>query len=1630
MSGRLGNPLNMMKSAIVCLLSVLSGTKNDTIGHGPIGDVLSCGGVFDAVYYGDAMTFTQPVLNAYSCRNQTWIQGTMIVDTGCDSTLADTVYEPFMHDVINSKSTVSGFDGSTQDASKYGYSHMWFLHQGTQPTPGQGVEKCYYDTVDGLRDNLMSVSKYYEDGCDIQFTHNSWSGIRGRNPETGKYFHIPSVYSYDLRAHLVHFVMAKTREEAERVGKQIQEQNRYDNMINTCMDKHTTLDDAGLRCSVAISRGNISVYDGDAYSYSDFGQWNIENPKYQQETELLCSVCDMSSDEVEQVCVNAYGTTAKSDEAKLHDVDTQKLMDQLIEQRMDDGEGESLFDDSYRSSDSTIEGMKVGLPHADKNLTQLQLHIRKNHVGHCAECDICKYLKRNLRRKFMVKEPYVELRPGYCWGFDLLEWKTKSLNDNKYSLVMRDRGTGYFRVVHISAKSQVPEAIRKIVKDLRSDPRFKWIKETLGYEVVTEVFCDPAGEQRDDARNWVEVLKEFGILCEWGDPTDKRSDGFQENAVKQMEIGTKAMMMENATPASWWELCMDQHAEVRNHVPMSSKITSKDGDGPTPIEQMSNGGVSRRACYRYIAHLVPVGTPCHVTQPPENTKGSDNTKLNRHRPGIAIRMLGTLPLFMSPVNPGARPFRSKSFLCYDAPKGCSAFEFWGCECPWEMPDFGLPQVQDHEDAHYVVRFDDIALYNQPETKFVRKPTVRSDGKMPYVTVIDSSGYIYETNGDGDYKRTSGLIQKLDAAHVIDNAGTQSERERQISMLQYHPDWFIYKPIYQRFGEHGIFSGVIQYTDMDTKTGEIFWNVLYSDGTTGDLWASEMIKYCIDFVDGTSDCPVVAKTPRADTMQIEDRPDVAVMIENSQGRPQTIMHNDTAYKYDINIRKELETDDNVYITMDKDKFSDVCKGTGLNHAQWPAYYRWIHENYMMGSLFRQGKKYPGGIGFADPFGSSAKKVHFDEGVRFPLPIGKSWSDFIEKHHREKSNALNNEHMMSKMTNDAYRTAALRALALHKDVRADESDAVNLANVANNIAGQCIINAFDVAKILPPKNLSEAMERDDYEDWLNCGNEEMCGLMDEEVFSDKAYTLAQLRQMGIDRAPMPMGLIYDKKYTPMGDFEKNKGRLVQRGHKWNMRKSFGAGYVYETYAAAPNLSSTRLMKAIQILLGWDEMAFDIKQAYIKTSIPESERVPVQFEKGLREYDPVTGEELYRILQKNLYGSPLASRRFQMARDEWMMKTFNQNDWTCEQMMNEKSMFKFVSPEGKVVIMVVHSDDCDMVCEDSKAGLYICEQFRQRFGIKMADPAFMLGVNRRKWTDENGVTFLEMTQQKSVDDLYEEFKDQLPKRAVSTPFPDKCFLSTYTPDGEPRKVDPDEIARNYKREYMHIVGTLLWLGRNCYPEISQGVHQLCRMMAMPYDEAYDAALHMISYCHGQRDRGIRFNSEGNCELLTLYDASNKGDPKDSRVIAGHVVMFAGGPISWECKKALHCGASSSHNEYMAAFHAAKEAKWLRDLLIELNLTDLPSDKPVILLGDNDQATRWTIHGMVTTGNKTVRMNYHWVQECVRDGIVDPRRVDTVLNTSDIFTKSLGSVDIDRLRPGLTGYGKLPPIPDAPPV
>ena len=48
-----------------------------------------------------------------------------------------------------------------------------------------------------------------------------------------------------------------------------------------------------------------------------------------------------------------------------------------------------------------------------------------------------------------------------------------------------------------------------------------------------------------------------------------------------------------------------------------------------------------------------------------------------------------------------------------------------------------------------------------------------------------------------------------------------------------------------------------------------------------------------------------------------------------------------------------------------------------------------------------------------------------------------------------------------------------------------------------------------------------------------------------------------------------------------------------------------------------------------------------------------------------------------------------------------------------------------------------------------------------------------------------------------------------------------------------------------------------------------------------------------------------------------------------------------------------------------------------MELDLPGSDWSKPIVMLGDNDQATRWAVHGMVTTANKSVRMNYQALLE-----------------------------------------------------
>ena len=107
------------------------------------------------------------------------------------------------------------------------------------------------------------------------------------------------------------------------------------------------------------------------------------------------------------------------------------------------------------------------------------------------------------------------------------------------------------------------------------------------------------------------------------------------------------------------------------------------------------------------------------------------------------------------------------------------------------------------------------------------------------------------------------------------------------------------------------------------------------------------------------------------------------------------------------------------------------------------------------------------------------------------------------------------------------------------------------------------------------------------------------------------------------------------------------------------------------------------------------------------------------------------------------------------------------------------------------------------------------------------------------------------------------------------------------------------------------------------------------------------------------------------------------------------------------------------------AVDTVWFRKLLNEAGLSEHVRDA-TIALGDNDQATRLSYEDIVTSGNRMIRNNYHFVKECVEEGDIDTRRVDTLENIADPMTKALSRQYCERLLPVLTGNGDgLPELP-----
>jgi hypothetical protein len=88
----------------------------------------------------------------------------------------------------------------------------------------------------------------------------------------------------------------------------------------------------------------------------------------------------------------------------------------------------------------------------------------------------------------------------------------------------------------------------------------------------------------------------------------------------------------------------------------------------------------------------------------------------------------------------------------------------------------------------------------------------------------------------------------------------------------------------------------------------------------------------------------------------------------------------------------------------------------------------------------------------------------------------------------------------------------------------------------------------------------------------------------------------------------------------------------------------------------------------------------------------------------------------------------------------------------------------------------------------------------------------------------------------------------------------------------------------------------------------------MSKPTEEAWGAAMHLIAWMYQNKSTGLTFRSDGNAIPFLMSDATNKGDPKDSKRAYGLNCTWMGAAILASSKKLEHSSSATAANEYMA--------------------------------------------------------------------------------------------------------------------
>nr|GEU39161.1 zinc finger, CCHC-type [Tanacetum cinerariifolium] len=227
------------------------------------------------------------------------------------------------------------------------------------------------------------------------------------------------------------------------------------------------------------------------------------------------------------------------------------------------------------------------------------------------------------------------------------------------------------------------------------------------------------------------------------------------------------------------------------------------------------------------------------------------------------------------------------------------------------------------------------------------------------------------------------------------------------------------------------------------------------------------------------------------------------------------------------------------------------------------------------------------------------------------------------------------------------------------------------------------------------------------------------------------------------------------------------------------------------------------------------------------------------------------------------------------------------------------------------------------------------------------------------------------------------------VSTP------LDTY------KKLMPNRGLAVSQLEYSRVISCLMYAMTCIRPDIAFTVGKLSRYTSNPRTQHWQAIQRVLKYLKKTMDYRLVYS--GYPLVLEGYtDASWISNTEDNSSTSGWVLLLGDGAISWASKKQTCITGFIMESEFVALAAAGKEAKWLKNFLLEITLWVKPIAS--ISIRCDSAATLAKAYSQMYNGkSRHLSVRHSMIRKLITNGVVYIEFVMSQQNLAGHLTKGL---------------------------